>query len=177
LQRLALLLAFGESNLIEGRAGDLEYDQQQPQQSCEPLDAPPKSHQLLSTLGRVSGEDVDADDRSTWARQPSARCRTRDALLEGASDIVSRPDEIPETMVITAKRASGRHGDLIVPAACRTIETKRDFPESIRLRWRELAHKSAECRGGQHCCGPETGITGFTVAGGGAFQGAAKSRV
>jgi len=78
-------------------------------------------------------------------RQPATGRRTGDASLNGATDVPRGADQIPETVIVTTLRAScgGHHPIMIAPTGRATGRMAINGPD--RLKWRELAHKSAEC--------------------------------
>jgi hypothetical protein len=150
-QQRAFVVAVGKSSLVQRVAGHSEHDQQHPQQRGQPLNASAKLQYFSLQLSRVPVEGIDGHNLGDWGRQPAASRGPRDAMLDGAANVLCRPDKIPKAMIVTALRAScGGHTPIMAPAA-RTASGCMETASPDRLQCRELAQQSAECRDGQPC--------------------------
>jgi hypothetical protein len=101
-------------------------------------------------LGGIHLEQVEGHDFHARGVQPATCRRTRDATLNSAIHVLCSSHKFPKAVVIPILSACrGNHAPIIVPPECRSTVGDRTAG-SDEPRCRQLAHKSAECRGRQH---------------------------
>ena len=98
-------------------------------------------------LSRVQVERLDGHDLGTRRAQPASRGGARDAILDGAVDVLCGPDKFPKTVVITILSAGrGSHVPILVPAASRST-LRAQITGVGWLCCRQLAQMGSECCG------------------------------